>query len=183
MTSLYRLAGVLLLFFLHACATPSTITTAADWPSTLPDRLVFERAWTQDRANGMVQSEEEYLLWVRRFYEGFNTVPGWLEMSAQVQDRVDAETAAREAPKLVNLGMRISREWAKDNAVRSIDSAAVAAWRGALLEAMYQNDLPGFLNRLDADVSGLIAGRLEGDVISLQRYYAVEDFDDFDANE
>jgi hypothetical protein len=181
MTSLHRLACAFLLFLLHACAsTPPGTTDVAAWPDNIPDRLVFERAWTQDRANGKVQAEEEYLTWVQRFYQGFNTAPGWLEMCAEVGERVDPETAAREAPRLVNLGMRISREWAKDNGVRSIDSAMVSAWRGALLEAMYQNDLPGFLDRLDADVSALIAGRLEGDLISLDRYYAVEDFEDFE---
>jgi hypothetical protein len=175
LTSPGRLICAALLLLLQSCA--STIGSAAAWPDKLPDRELFERAWEQDRADSVVQTEEDYLLWVRRFYDGFSTAPGWLELSAQAEERVDPAMLESLRPQLDKLGLRIGREWAKNNGVRRINSRMVVAWHGAMLEAMWQKDMPGFLARLDTDVSAVLAGTLNGDLISSQRYYASEDVD------
>jgi len=176
--SLLALVALLCIGLLQSCASPSSGRSADDaWPDALPDREIFERGWRQDSTNRAIQSEEEYLLWVRRFYEGFSMNGGWLEMTSEIHSRVDAATVARAAPLLAGLGMRIGREWAKDNEVRRIDTHMVAVWRTALMEAIWQDDLVPFLARLEDDIGGLLAGTLAPERIELHRYYLIDEVD------
>jgi hypothetical protein len=166
----------LLLCLLQSCAIAvRNSAESEEWPPYLPGRELFERAWEQDAANQRLQSEEEYLLWVRRFFEGFAGTPGWREMSVEVASRIDPATAAEAAPLLAGLGVRISREWAKDNSVRRIDTRMVSVWRTALAEALWVNDLLPFLQRLEDDISGLLAGTLAPELIDVDRYYLIEE--------
>src|SRR5690606_37096368 len=123
-----------------------------------------------------VQAEDDYLLWVTRFYTGNGPVPGWLDMTEQVLERLPLEQHANVEARLFELGGRIGMEWAKDNSVRRINTRAAGVWRDALLEALAQDDLDAFLDRLSADVDALLNGTLDGDAIRFERYY-VDEFD------
>jgi hypothetical protein len=129
-----------------------------------------------DAANQEIQSEDEYLLWVQRFYEGFNTVPGWFDLTRQVLARVPAAEQAAVSAQLAALGVTIGGEWAKDNSVRRIDTSTVATWRDALQEALSRMELNAYLMRLNDDIAGLLAGTLTSDDITFERYY-VDEFD------
>src|SRR5688572_26491542 len=110
--------------------------SSSSWPDTLPPIGTFQTNWGADAANQEIQSNEEYLLWVRRFYEGFNTVPGWFDLTRQVLARVPDEEKATVSAQLAALGVTIGGEWAKDNSARRIDTSTVATWRDALQEAL-----------------------------------------------
>lgn len=167
-------AAILLLLtvLLSSCA----MIGAGPWPDGAPPRAFFERQYAADAANQARQSQADYLGWVERFYTGVDPVPGWLEMSRQVLEALAPPRRAEVEPRLYELGGRMSAEWAKDNAVRQVDTRMANVWRDALLEARAQNDIPAFLERVDADIDGLLAGELESDAIHFERYY-VDDFE------
>ena len=165
-----KLVAILsLITFLGACvSTPST------WPDTLPPVSNFQTNWKLDTANQTIQSEEEYLSWVQRFYEGFNAVPGWNDMTRQVLMRVPPEEQANARVQLAALGEKISGEWAKDNSVRRIETKTVAIWRDALQESLSRMELNSYLMLVNQDLSALLDGRLIADDITFERYYTDE---------
>lgn len=146
------------------------------WPDELPARSYFVRQWQEDSANQQYQDREEYLLWVTRFYQGYNMVPGWLEMKEQVSGRIPAARQDAVREQLMTLGARIGSEWAKNNKVRVINTRCVAVWRDALIESLAQDDLFNYLDRVEEDVEALLAGRLDAEQVRFERYYE----DDFE---
>jgi hypothetical protein len=137
---------------------------------------VFSAEWQASAAARALQSEDEYLEWVLRFYEGYTGVPGWLDMTEQVLGRLPVQDRERIGARLSELGARIGREWAKDNTVRRLDTRSAAAWRDALLEALSRNELDGYLDRLTVDVDALLTGALDKSAIRFERYY-IDEFD------
>jgi hypothetical protein len=166
----------LLLVLMAALAACAMRPPEPPWPPGIPPRAVFEAEWRDSPDNRPLQSQEEYLLWVTRFYTGYGAVPGWLTMTEQVLQRLpEVEHDAIEA-RLLELGARIGAEWAKDNAVRLLSTRSAGVWRDALLEALARNELSSYLDRLSADVDALLSGRLHNDAIRFERYY-IDEFD------
>jgi hypothetical protein len=158
---------------LVACATPPAGT---NWPATLPPHGQFAEVWQGDAANRELQSLDDYSEWVLRFYQGNNLVPGWLGMTAQLQERIPASEWSAIGERLSSLGAQIAGEWAKENSQRRITTRCASVWRDALQEALSRNDLNPFLLRLQSDVDALLAGSLDADQIRFERYY-VDEFD------
>lgn len=73
--------------------------------------------------------------WFKKFYEGTFLVKGWkAQMKELLQDfQGDDKDALRDL--LGNLGEKIGREWAKDNAVRRIDTPKLQQWGADLTSA------------------------------------------------
>jgi len=166
----------LLFVLMAALAACAVRAPEPDWPAGIPPRALFEAEWRNSPDNRPLQSREEYLLWVTRFYTGYGAVPGWLSMTAQVLQRIPSvEHDAIEA-RLLELGGRIGAEWAKDNSVRLLSTRSAGVWRDALLEALARNELNAYLDRLAADVEALLAGELHNDAIRFERYY-IDEFD------
>lgn len=171
MADFLRLALLGMALLLEACATQEPL---APWPEELPARSYFTQQWRRDRDNRGVQSRDEYLLWVTRFYRGYNVAPGWLDMMAIVEERLPQEHWQQVEPRLHRLGQSIGSEWAKDNAVRKLNTRVAAVWRDALREALTLGDLDAYLERLEQDVAALLEGRLDRDAIRFERYYTDE---------
>jgi hypothetical protein len=163
------IAILYLLIAISSCAS-----APGSWPDILPPLNNFQANWSNDTANQQIQSQEEYLLWVRRFYEGFNTVPGWLDLEKQVLARLPQDEQAEAAEKLAVLGITIGGEWAKDNSVRRIDTSTVATWRDALQESLSRMELSSYLMLLNQDIAALLNGSLTTDDITFERYYTDE---------
>ncbi len=147
-----------------------------EWLEGIPPRAQFAAEWQRSVDNQPLQSEAEYLLWVMRFYTGYRAVPGWLQMTEQVMQRLRPEERAVTSARLFELGARIGAEWAKDNSVRRLTTRSAGVWRDALLEALSRDELGAYLDRLSADVDALLAGELGNDEINFERYY-VDEFD------
>jgi hypothetical protein len=158
-----------LILFLSSCVSPPPL-----WPDTLPPVSSFQANWKLDVANQAIQNEAEYLLWVQRFYEGFNTVPGWSDMTSQVLARLPEEERAVASVQLAALGAKISGEWAKDNSVRRIDTSTVAIWRDALQESLSRMEFTSYLVLLNQDLAALLGGELAPASITFERYYTDE---------
>ena len=146
------------------------------WPLGIPSSSQFSVEWQASPGNQALQSEDEYLQWVARFYEGFGAVSGWLDMTRQVLERVPQPERAYISARLFELGARIGAEWAKDNSLRRVNTRSAAVWRDALLEALAHGELNTYLDRLSVDVDALLGGALDDDAIRFERYY-VDEFD------
>jgi hypothetical protein len=162
-----------LIALLAACATRAP---ESQWPAGIPPRAFFQAEWRESANNRPLQSEDEYLLWVTRFYTGYGAVPGWLNMTAQVLQRIPESEHDAIEMRLLELGGRICAEWAKDNSVRLLSTRSAGVWRDALLEALARQELNAYLDRLSTDVDALLSGALHNDAIRFERYY-IDEFD------
>lgn len=81
--------------------------------------------------------------------------------------------------RMYQLGLNICIEWAQDNRFRNIDSAVIAVWGNALRTAAEQNEQLAFVDKIEADVDALLVKQLAAKDVVRERYYPVEDFDDF----
>lgn len=169
-----RISAVLaFLVVLSGCVTD---IESVHWPEDTYPRDYFESIFQEDELLLQYQTEEDYLLWVLRFYEGNSIAPGWLNLTEQVKARLDEPYRSEVALRLYHLGGRIGSEWAKDNAVRVLDTRNAAVWRDALIEALSQNDLDNYMSRVEQDVESMFTGELEREDITFERYYE----DDFE---
>jgi hypothetical protein len=87
--------------------------------------------------------------WFKKFYEGTFLVKGWkAQMKELLQDfQGDDKDALRDL--LGNLGEKIGREWAKDNAVRRIDTPKAPTM--GRRPHQRQEKRPGRTDRTDSD--------------------------------
>lgn len=171
-----RLFAVAVLLLVTGCAID--IEDVA-WPEGAYPRSYFQAAFEEDPLARQYQTEDEYLLWVTRFYNGYSIAPGWLDLQAQVLDRLDdpqSDYADQVMERLFHLGGRIGSEWAKSNEVRMLDTRNAAVWRDALIESISQDDLDAYITRVKEDVESLFAGDLDKEDIYFERYY-IDEFD------
>ena len=66
---------------LSAC---STLYESDDWPQTLPSKNYFTEYYQRNVDNHPYQTVEDYLAWVRIFYQGNVLSIGWEELSEGV---------------------------------------------------------------------------------------------------
>ena len=164
---------ILIVYCLSGC---SLISTDLQWPESAYPQEYFLAAFRADEAAGQYQTEDEYLMWVSRFYNGFSLAPGWLNLTRQVVERLEEPYSSEVSERLYLLGGIIGSEWAKDNDVRLLDTRNASVWRDALIEALDQDDLDDYMNRVENDVASIMAGELTREDIYFERYY-IDEFD------
>jgi hypothetical protein len=162
-----------LALFLVACAsTPGP----EDWPSDAPSFRFFRQAYQSDAANRARQSEAEYLGWVRRFYEGHRVFPRWSEITTGIADKLEPQEQARVDDIGFRLGRRIAAEWAKDNAVRRIDTGMLSLWGSVIIAGDTPEEQLDALLAIDRDTRALLNGELSADDINEDRYPGLDSF-------
>jgi hypothetical protein len=77
------------------------------------------------------------------------------------------------------LGIRISLEWAKSNLDRKIHSPNIAVWGQSLSTSAERGEQLNFIEKVEKDVDDLLSGELDHQQISNERYYKIEDYDNF----
>lgn len=164
---------LLSLTILAGCAVTSD---SVPWPEGAYPRQYFVASYQEDDLAQMYQTQDEYLLWVTRFYYGNSLAPGWLDLTDQVLERIDPGRRDVVRDRLFHLGGMIGAEWAKSNAVRRLNTRNAAVWRDALIESINQHDLDNYMDRVEDDVQSLLAGDLDKEDIYFERYY-VDEFD------
>ena len=158
------------LFCLGAIGCGSIPVEPAAWPAGLPPRAYYESAWETSGENREIETFEEYLTWVGRFYKGTPVSLGWTGVSEKVLADLDAEEARILAPRLACLGQTVSAEWAKDNAYRRVGTELLRLWVRVLVQAKGAGKALEATDRLLADTVALIRGELEPSSISADRY-------------
>lgn len=162
--------AVMVMALLASCAR--TPPQHENWPQGLPPVDHYASLYRQDDANQAVQSRENYLQWVVRFYEGWKLYQdGWNQTTHDVLYGVaDDERRQRLAQKMARLGKLLSGEWAKNSSGRRIRSRELSIWGEALLASMKRGDEEKLIDAVTHDAQALLAGRLESTDIMLKRY-------------
>jgi len=188
-----RCAKALIVFCVVALFVGCSTTQQArlDWPEQLPQRAHYVALYEADQGNQEVQTQEEYLKWVKRFYRGWALSPyswNWLVQNALEK----AEPGHREelGALLASIGWRVSGEWAKDDKHRSINSRNLMTWGDALKLALRRGEYIDLVQRISNDVDSMLAYELHADAISFDRYFPPDnnviaaderDYDSFDS--
>jgi len=154
----------------------SLVAPELQWPENAYPRDYFEAAYEEDHLVQTYQTQDDYLLWVTRFYTGYSIAPGWQSLTEQVLERLEEPHRSVVAERLYHLGGRIGSEWAKDNAVRLLNTRNASVWRDALIESLDQGELDDYITRVEEDVESIFAGELDKEDIYFERYY-VDEFD------
>ena len=58
--------------------------------------------------------------------------------------------------------------------MRKLNSRSAGVWRDGLIEALNQNDLDAYLDRVNQDVDDLLSGVIDLEEIYFERYYEDE---------
>jgi hypothetical protein len=155
----------------------AAVVQQSTWLEQLPPQTWFAKYYHQDRYNAERQSLEQYLIWVERFYQGWEVHPtGWNSISRDLAAKIaDPSLKSETQIKLQRLGIAIATERAKDNAVRRITTRHVAIWGNALQKSADRAEIPEILDRVLDDVDNLLNNRMTADVITENRFYAEED--------
>lgn len=165
---------------LFAC---QTLNHSANWPANLPEQEIFINGYLQKRQlESATETQLNYHLgWIKKFYLGTKLYPnGWIKASNKFLATIDDDTNKKIADmKLRTLGSKIANEWAQDNDVRLINSSHIAIWASAMRTAAERQQHLSFLGQVDKDVEELIEQTIDAQVITYERYFEEEYFDDF----
>lgn len=144
-----------------------------DWPAELPPFAYFERIYENDEVNSEVQSRENYLTWVVRFYQGWDLYQdGWQMTTRDILTSVEDDAKKRRLEsKLADLGKLIAGEWAKESGDRVIRSRELSIWGQALVKSLDRGEEEEFVNQVSSDVDALLSNRIDPAAITLKRYH------------
>ncbi|WGS85687.1 hypothetical protein [Methylomonas sp. UP202] len=170
-----RVLMYLMCGLLWGCSTGEVRRSA--WSEDMPAQAGFAEHYQRDRQNAELQSLQEYLTWVERFYRGWDLYPtGWIDISRDLTTKLtDPSLKNQTRTKLARLGAAIAAEWAKDNTVRRITTRHIGIWGEALRKSAERAELPSTLDRVLDDVDNLLNSRIAADVITENRFYIVDD--------
>ncbi len=159
---------LLLCLALSACALRSS---GGPWPADLPPQRHFLGLYAADVPNQAFQTQEQYLQWVVRFYEGSEFMAlGWNAIAESVLVDLEPGQRASLASQLAALGAAISGEWAKDNRVRQIDTAMLSLWGGVMQADFAPDYRMAAVAMIREDVSSLLSNALAPERVDEQRY-------------
>ena len=161
------------LLLLTACATT---VNPENWPARAPDWQRFADAYERDAENRAHQTRDEYLLWIRRFYEGRPGVVGWLDTTEILMEDLAPAQQPLVRDTARQLGQRIAAEWARDNAVRRIDTAMLSLWGSIMVASPTPEDRVAAMRAIDRDTRALLSGDLNAQQITEERYAEFDSF-------
>lgn len=143
-----------------------------EWPEDLPPLDYYKNVYDKDQRNQKLQTRENYLMWVVRFYKGWNLYQdGWHMTTRDILIGIDDEAARkRMETKLFQLGKLMSAEWAKESRDRAIQSRELSIWGQALLKSLQRRKEEQLVDQVTRDVNALLAQELDRTDINLRRY-------------
>ena len=175
------MAVVILASSLFACSSHKAVRQADAWPSDMPSRAYFLKVYEADDINKKIQTQEEYLTWIVRFYSGWELYRrGWIKMTNELVDQVKDPAQIKEVRyKVDRIGRLVSGEWAKKSDTRTIYLRHVSIWGNALLESLDRDEALPLIDRVNQDVDDLLAHRINADIITAERYFPADKDDPF----
>ncbi len=161
--------------FLSGCATRPP--QEANWPTDIPTREFFIAHYESDLENKAGQDVDEYLLWVIRFYKGWELYRnGWTKVTEDSLHGVTDPALIQEIrTKMGLIGEGIACEWAKNKKDRRILTRHVVVWGNALIESIKRDQELALINRVLADVNGLLLKQIALDDVKAERYFPRDD--------
>lgn len=178
-SALWPLYVVMLCLLQSACVGVHDGAVSA-WPEGIPQVSHFLTAYEEDAQLHEHQSLQEYLNWVRSFYQGTTLYPrGWNDISEDVLAETQGlERLSSRERQLSLLGRDIATEWAKANNVRRIDNRSLAVWGVAATRAVDEGNVEETLENIAQDLQKLLSLELAPDTITAGRYHP-QDPDDW----
>ncbi len=95
----------------------------------------------------------------RKFYEGTFLIKGWKDRIKEILKHISDADRELARERLEKLGGKIGGEWARDNAVRRVDTPMLQKW-GGRLKAAGKRGSHGMIeeiDRIEAEVEELLA--------------------------
>lgn len=147
--------------------------TQLDWPESLPAIDYYISAYDQDPTNKKYVSLNEYLLWVKRLYLGWELYrSGWLELSNNLAETIaDPNLKNIAKVKLALIGRTVSPEWAKHRKLSTIKTRHLIIWGNALYQSSTNDQQLEIIDKVLTDVKLLINRQLKAKQILVDRYY------------
>lgn len=175
------LAFAMLVSSLFACSNTQKLARNENWPNTMPPRNYFVKAYEADEINREIQTQQEYMTWIVRFYNGWELYGrGWTKMTNELLEQVEDPTEAKEIKhKIDRIGRLVSAEWAKKSDTRTIYLRHVSIWGNALLESLDRDQALELVTRVNQDVDDLLAHKINPGVITAERYFPADEDDPF----
>lgn len=172
---------VVLMFAIVTSCSSNSSKIARIWPADMPPREVFVAGYEADLDNKSGQDLDEYLLWVERFYEGWELYHnGWVKVTADSLHGVkDPVRAAEIKAKMDLIGITVASEWAKSKKDRRVLTRHVVVWGNALIESIKRDQELPLINRVLADVNGLLINKISLEEIKAERYFPKDKDDVF----
>jgi hypothetical protein len=151
------------------------------WPSDMPARSIFVAAYEADIINKPDQDLDEYLLWVFRFYKGWELYRnGWSQVINDSLIGVNDPVVAQEIKtKMEFIGLSIASEWAKNKKDRRILTRHVVVWGNALIESIKRGERLTLINKVLNDVAAILDKKIGLDEVNAERYYPKDKDDVF----
>ena len=180
---------ILIGFVLLLGACVSVPEKEASWSSAWPPESLFVAAYEAELDNQAVQSADNYMRWIRRFYQGWTFYSeGWDWLTDRVLVGIDDDAQRQQITQhMYSMGMRISREWAKSSNHRVINTRHLLVWGEALKLSAARDQELWLAVKVSADIDRLLAFELDPSMIKSSRYYAdsvpavdSDELDDFD---
>ena len=165
-----RVRRSLLVLLLAGAGCASPPIEPEGWPAAVPTRAYYVKVYEGDEKNQSAQTVEDYLVWVIRFYHGYGIAEGWKKTEAKIVDGMSSQEVMLIEPKLAYYGMLMSGEWAKHNKKRRITTDMLILWGQVMTQAKADSNVEVVLDRLIADVHGIIVGELKPKEVKQARY-------------
>lgn len=170
---------ILSMVLLTACVNRPP--NASHWPADMPSRDFFVAAFNTDLENKADQKLDDYLLWVVRFYKGWELYRnGWSQVTEDSLIGVTDPALRQEIKtKMDFIGWSIACEWAKSKKDRRILTRHVVVWGNALIESIKRGEELKLINRVVSDVTAILESKIDLDDIKAERYYPKDKDDAF----
>jgi len=177
MKNYFLVFAIVVVSALSGCST--RMTQQAHWPKDIPSREFFVAQYESDAINKQQEDVDEYLLWVVRFYKGWELYSnGWSKVTEDSLYGVTDPVLASEIRTKMNLiGETIACEWPKNKKDRRILTRHIVVWGNALVESIKRGQELNLINRVLADARGLVGDQVAIDDIKADRYFP-QDKDD-----
>lgn len=153
----------------------TTIDTQNDWPTEIPAKAVFLQYYDNEPlSHRNILKEEDYLLWVNRFYYGWALYKrGWVQATNELEATVDDPQDKIKAKQLmVSIGNKIAPEWSKHSTYRSITTRHLSIWGNTINTSIAQGQQMETLPFILSDVNALLNNTLDGQAITAARYFS-----------
>ena len=118
------------------------------------DKAYFEKKYNEDKENQKLQTKEQYLEWVNKFYDGAMMFDGWNKITEKTLGKLKSPgNKTKVSGELVALGKMIGGEWSKDNKVRRINSDHLKTWGGQLKDAETDDKILSTIAKIKSEAS------------------------------
>jgi hypothetical protein len=148
------------------------------WPKDLPTKEYFVQYYYDDANQQQASTLETYLLWVKRFYLGWELYQrGWLQATDELVESIaEPGDKIQAQEKAFAIGKLVAAEWAKDKRFRVINTRHLSIWGNALNESTLKDEQLLILDQILNDASTLLERGIQPRDIVANRYYEPEPF-------